>query len=71
MAILGNGVIGDCQVQEIISLLKDGELYAGSYGSFKEGCSAHTYMFTCNKIKVKYGRGEVITQGAPTEMSSR
>ena len=44
--ILGERLVNDCQTDEIIKLLRDSILYAGSDGSVKNGCGAHAYGFT-------------------------
>ena len=48
-SLLGNSVLGNTQISEIIQLLKKGHLYAGSDGSVKNKIGSHAYVFTSGK----------------------
>ena len=46
ISLRGEQLIGEVQVNEIIKLLKNGSLYAGSNGVVKDGYRSHVYGFT-------------------------
>ena len=51
---LGDALIEDEQVQEIIELLCANKLYAGSDGSVKDSIWSHAYGFICGIKEGKY-----------------
>ena len=68
--LLGIHLLGDAQLNEIIMLLKNGDLYAGSEGSSKNGIGSHAYGFTSGKYTSTVWGGAAITPGAAEDMSS-
>ena len=68
--LLGSFILGNDQIGEIILLMKQGALYAGSDGSVKNGIGSHAYGFTSRKLQGKIWGGASITPGAVEEMSS-
>ena len=70
MQLLGDITIGDKQVNNIMDLLRAGNLYAGSDGSVKDGCGSHAYGFTNGTGAGTVWGGSAITPGSAVEMSS-
>jgi hypothetical protein len=69
-SILGQVNFGEDQVRQIITLLQNGELYAGSDGSVKNGRGSHAYGFTSGVKRGDIWGGCAITPGTQQEMSS-
>ena len=55
---------------EMVAMLKNNSVYAGSDGSVKDGCSAHAYDFTSGISEGGIWGGLAITTGSNQEMSS-
>lgn len=61
---------GENQVQEIITLLKEGNLYVGSDGSENNGRGVYAYGFTSNIVEGNIWGEAALTPGSSQEISS-
>ena len=58
------------RTEEIIKLLRNGNLYAGGDGSGKNGCGVHEYVFNSSTEEGKVWGGASIPLGSVAGMSS-